>query len=222
MEDWDPSIPVQALFNKIKKSADLLEAAEEPLSDKQLVRYAYDTILKTACFSDPLKTWRRKTAADKTWANFKPFMETEYDDYLEDVEANAGSAFQANSAVQDETLTVLKDIAENVSSDRTHLANLAKENATLKTLTTTLKETLSTIETQLKTITTRLTALEKTKSPSNTRNSGGKRKPTFFCWTCGINFSHGSDKCKICVPGHDVAATWTDRKNGNQTDRTTK
>ena len=45
LEDWDPSVPVQALFNKIKKSADLLEAAEEPLSDKQLVRYAYDTIL---------------------------------------------------------------------------------------------------------------------------------------------------------------------------------
>ena len=161
LEDWDPSVPVQALFNKIKKSADLLEADEEPLSDKQLVRYAYDTILKTACFSDPLKTWRRKAAADKTWALFKPFMETEYDDYLEDVEANSNSAFQANSAVQDETLTLLKDIAEIFSNDRDHLANLAEKSATLKNLTMTLQAILSNIETQLKTITTQLTALEK-------------------------------------------------------------
>ena len=49
-------------------------------------------------------------------------MEIEYDNYLEDVEATTGSAFQANTVVQDETLTVLKDIAKNVSNDRTHLA----------------------------------------------------------------------------------------------------
>ena len=92
-EAWDPSIPVQSLFSKIKRAADLLEAAQEPLSDKQIVRYAYDSILRTTCFSDPLKTWRRKSLAGRTWANFKPSMVKEYDDYLEDVEATAGSAF---------------------------------------------------------------------------------------------------------------------------------
>ena len=143
-------------------------------------------------------------------------MEIEYDDYLEDVEATAGSAFQANAVVQDETLTVLKDIAENVSNDRTHLANLAEENATLTTLSKTFKETLSTIETQLKTINNRLAALEKNKSQPNKRNAP-KKKFKFYCWTCGINNSHGSEKCTICAPGHDSASTWSDRRSGNQT-----
>ena len=73
-EPWDPSVPIQSLFSKIKKSANLLEAAEEPLSDKQMVRYGYDAVLKTICFSDALKTWRRKAAADKTWVLFKTSM----------------------------------------------------------------------------------------------------------------------------------------------------
>lgn len=44
-EAWDPSVPIHSLFSKIKRFTDLLEAAQEPLSDKQLVRYDYDSIL---------------------------------------------------------------------------------------------------------------------------------------------------------------------------------
>ena len=65
-----------------------------------MVRYGYDAVLKTTCFSDALKTWRRKAAADKTWVLFKTYMAKEYDDHLEDVEAAADQPFNsANSAV---------------------------------------------------------------------------------------------------------------------------
>ena len=69
-EPWDATTPFQVLSARIKKSADLVEAASEPFSDPQLVRFAYDAILKTGVFSVSLRVWRRKPAATKTWANF--------------------------------------------------------------------------------------------------------------------------------------------------------
>ena len=37
-EPWDPTTPLQALFSRISKAADLVEAAEEPFLDNQLMR----------------------------------------------------------------------------------------------------------------------------------------------------------------------------------------
>ena len=217
-ETWDPSVPIQSLFSKIKKCADLLEAAEEPLSDKQMVRYGYDAVLKTGCFSDEMKKWRRKDPTDKTWVLFKVYMAKEYDDHLEDVEAGTDQFNSANSAVQDETLGILKDLAFNASSDRENLANLSEANVTLQTLVTTLKTSLSKIEGQLTNVSNRLTALEK-KNPTATAG-GGTEKKKFYCWTCGVNWNHGSKLCTVQKPNHDRTAWWRDRKGGNETDNT--
>ena len=51
---WDPTTPVQTLFTQIQKAADLVEAAGDAFTDKQLVRYGYDAVLKTSSFTDAL------------------------------------------------------------------------------------------------------------------------------------------------------------------------
>ena len=56
---WDPTTPVQNLFTQIQNAADLVEAAGDPFTDKQLV-------LKTASFTDALRAWRCKNEADKS------------------------------------------------------------------------------------------------------------------------------------------------------------
>ena len=78
---------VQMMLSRIKKSTDLLDSAEEPYSDKQMVCIAYDAVLKTGVFSKFLKEWRQKEATDKTWANFKKYTADEYNDYLGDESA---------------------------------------------------------------------------------------------------------------------------------------
>ena len=218
-EPWYPSVPIQSLFSKIKKSADLLEVAEEPLPDKQIVRYGYAAVLKIACFLDALKTWRRKAPTDKTWVLFKTYMAKECDNHLEGVEVAADQPFNsANSAVQDETLVILKDLAFNASSDRENLANLSEANVTLQTLVTTLKTSLSKIEGQLTNVTNRLTALEKWKTSAPT--SGSTEKKKIYCWTCGVNWNYGSKLCTIQAPNHDRTAWLRDRKGGNEKDNT--
>ena len=76
---WDPAVPVQVVFNRIREAQDLVTRGENPFSDAQMLKFGYDTVLKTACFGDSLKAWRRKASADRTWANFQPYMVDEYD-----------------------------------------------------------------------------------------------------------------------------------------------
>ena len=76
-ENWDSTTPFQVLSARIKKAADLVAASEEPFSDLQMVRFAYDAVLKTGVFSEALQVWRRKLVAQKTWINFQTFMVTQ-------------------------------------------------------------------------------------------------------------------------------------------------
>ena len=54
---WDPSTPIQVVFNRIRETQDLVTRGENPFSDAQLLKFGYDTVLKTACFNDGMKTW---------------------------------------------------------------------------------------------------------------------------------------------------------------------
>lgn len=106
------------------------------------------------------------------WPNLKPFVVKEYDDYLENVDATAGLAFHADSNIQDETLSILKDFTINVTNDRENLGKLSEANVTLHTLSDqTLQDTLKKVEGQIKSIANRLATLEKkqTGAPTTTR-----------------------------------------------------
>ena len=54
-EPWDPTTPIQALLNKIKHSAHILDTAKEPYTEQQHIRLAYNAVLQTGVFRDALK-----------------------------------------------------------------------------------------------------------------------------------------------------------------------
>ena len=137
---------VQTLFTQIQKCANLLEAAEDPFTDKQFLRFAYNTVLKTGCFVDGLKAWRRKNALDKKYPLFKVYIVEEYTDYLEDImPSNANNPFQASNVVQDKTLDTLNKIADSIMSDRKQINAVAEANSILSTATSTAKEEIKTL-----------------------------------------------------------------------------
>ena len=81
---WNPTTPVQTLLNQISKEVDLVEAAEEPFSDKYFLLYRYDAVHGTGVFTDSVKVWRRKSITAKKWTAFKTYMIDKYNNYLED------------------------------------------------------------------------------------------------------------------------------------------
>lgn len=142
---WDVTTPVQTMFSHIQKCADLLEAARDPFTDKQLLCYAYDAIFNTGCFVDGLKAWRRKNERDKTYPLFKLYMAEEYTDYLEDMTSNANNPYQASNVVNDETLDTLNKISDSITSDRQQITEVAQANSILSTANSTVKEEIKTL-----------------------------------------------------------------------------
>jgi len=41
------------------------------------------------------------------------------------------------------------------------------------------------------------------------------KRPIYYCWTHGGNFTHASAKCNVKAPGHQPTATMTNKMGGN-------
>ena len=75
-------------------------------------------------FSNDLCKWRRKAAADRTWANFKPFMTKRYSEWRQEHVNTAGSKYSTVNAVHYEepefeqrTIDAIANLATATASD---------------------------------------------------------------------------------------------------------
>ena len=75
---YDPTSPVQTVFNKIKSFQDLCTLLQKPKTDGQLVTLGYLIFSKTRLFMDALKTWNEKADSDRTFTKFKTHMRNEH------------------------------------------------------------------------------------------------------------------------------------------------
>ena len=65
---WSPTQPIEDLWNQIKR-CQRCAAAHDPISNLMAIRSATTNLTNSGVFTDALKDWRKKTAADQTWAN---------------------------------------------------------------------------------------------------------------------------------------------------------
>ena len=228
---WDPAVPVQVVFNRIREAQDLVTRGENPFSDAQMLKFGYDTVLKTACFGDGLKAWSRKASADKTWANFQTYMVDEYDDYLEDQNAEVANPYaQANMVSDDTTLSTLTDIHDRIVSDRGTLSTLQQVNSVLSTENATLKEKVKNLETRMNTAFQKLGNIEeKLKSQGKDKQPGAPRtdqrhpqknfskytRRPKYCFICGLQPWHEGKDCPLDHPLNKKEATAENMMGGN-------
>ena len=138
---WYPTTPIQTLFHQTQCAQDLVEAAGDLYTKKQLVRFGYDEVLHTGVFTDGMQLWRRKVSSAKTWAAFKSFMVEEYKDYLDDVVSKRNNPFNQESHVmQQETLATLTEIAKKFNNEPLTVTKMGEANSILSTANTTFKE----------------------------------------------------------------------------------
>lgn len=72
--DFNPSLPVDTVFNKINKFITLSKNAGRPLSQPLAVALAMLVIKKTGVFSRHIVDWNRRPANQRTWLDFKTFF----------------------------------------------------------------------------------------------------------------------------------------------------
>ena len=68
---FDPSLPIDILFNAIETFTDIAEAARAPLTQIQCINIAYVILKKSNTFSTYLIKWDAKPEIQKTWIQFK-------------------------------------------------------------------------------------------------------------------------------------------------------
>ena len=75
---YDPTQPVDTVFNKINWFQDLCNLCNNQKSDRQLVQLSYIIFNRSKAFMDVLLKWNKKPHNEKTYNNFKKHMREGY------------------------------------------------------------------------------------------------------------------------------------------------
>ena len=208
---YDPSKPIDILFNRISKYATVADVAGSPETPTQLINMAFIILTKTGIFAHDIRTWHAGDADQKTWPNFKThFKEAQKPLRMTGGTVNELGLHGANamveqiidgirqqSVLEQDTIT---DTQMNAQFE--HIANVAAQNATLF-------EKMTEMITQMKEI-------QKEVLPGRKPTDRGKREPKQkqYCWTHG-SCAHAGKDCRMRKEGHKDAATFNQLMGGS-------
>ena len=221
---YDPSRPVDLIFNQITKFKELCELCHNTKTDVQLVQLAYLIFNKSRIFMDALKDWNKKATVDKTYDNMKQHMRAHYQDLkqvgaltVEDSALNdRANLLQEVTRTQEQFATDLKnDLQEQLKTNMVdamlllqqqapHLSDTDTSTVTADSMNSaTTTATLQTILNNMKTLQDEIATLKAQPSaPSQQDKSINPRtgKPwKRYCWTCGC-CPHSSRYCPNKAP----------------------
>ena len=212
---YDCNLPIETFFDQIEDAVEFASAGNAPFTPIQVVNTAFNTIASTGMFQDDCKLWKRKPAAQKTWAQFKIDFTIAHAELMESSQTARSTGYQANNAteVQHETVAAISNLANATQADR---ASMAALTSTVTILTT----DLSSANDKLVKALARITVLEKELATKGGRTGTGSPPKTFsrthYCSTHGPKSGHPSDKCKKLGPDHNNVATNSNRLGGRE------
>ena len=235
---YDPTQPIELLFDQFDDAIELAAAANAAYTGPQIVAYAYNTILQTGLFTDACRDWRRRPAAQKTWPAFKADFSLAHQEMRESQTTTQEAGFHSANAAVDfhqQTFEALANLATATESDRSAVSNLTGTNSAL---TLQLSATNAKLDTALADIAALRLELTSSRAGNYSRNVNGDgnwsnngnrnhtRAPTVrkyfnknYCWTHGyhVHRNHASQTCEKPKAGHRKLATRANTMNG--TDR---
>jgi hypothetical protein len=68
---YNPSLPIDVIFNSIVALVELAEAAAVPYSEQQQLTIAYNILNRSGRFVSDIKELKRRPAIEQNWINFK-------------------------------------------------------------------------------------------------------------------------------------------------------
>ncbi len=73
-EPWNPDTPIADLWTRVSMAQAFAATSTSPITDDVALIRTYAVLRKSGVFEMAIEQWAEKTAADKTWANFKTFF----------------------------------------------------------------------------------------------------------------------------------------------------
>ena len=210
----DVNPPIEVFYKQIEDAMEFADAGQTPYSPEQILSIAYQGIFRTGIFADDCTIWKRKSAAYKTWEQFKLDFRVAYKEYNEALDiAPRAAGFHAEDYVDphESTIDAIANLATATTADRTAVANLTDTNASLTKSLAKSTEKLVAALTQVSNLTKQLADLRSNNAP--------RGEPPFerkhYCWTCGYRSAHSSWNCTTPAVGHQKRAKVADTMNGS-------
>lgn len=143
-EPIDATQTIDVFFKHIDDCMQYAGDGQVPYTIEQTLQTVYHAVSTSGYYTDACKIWRKKTAADKTWANFKTFFAEEYHDLKEQQKVNTTQTnFHGANEVTDISMA-LDNLAMAATTDRDIVAQLTLSNKQLIEINTTLTAQLKT------------------------------------------------------------------------------
>lgn len=98
--NYNPSLPIDSIFNAVTALSELAEAANIPYSKQQQITIAYNILNRSGRFVTDIKEWKRKPVADRTWPNLKLHFRRAHDELRETSNETLQAMQHANIAQQ--------------------------------------------------------------------------------------------------------------------------
>lgn len=238
--DFNPTMPIDTVFNKITQFMTLSTRAGKPITPQQAISLAMLVIKKTSVFSIHITDWNRRPLQQRTWRVFKTFFRNAQ---LELRESNSLTSQQAllqmnaNMVAEQVTQPLLQHPVFHMEEPAP-----AEEPAPPPTPAPAphqINNTGSNIETMMQQLMQMMINQQQTppqqpqyQQQQQYRGGGGRgggcyggrgerggrgRGPIIFnkyCWTHGL-CTHTSAKCRNRAQGYKENATLTNRMGGS-------
>jgi hypothetical protein len=226
---YDPSQPIEVLFDQIEDAVELADATSAAYTTPQIIAIAYNCLFQTGLYTEACRDWRRQAVGYKTWPQLKIDFALAHQELRESQVTSQGAGYHGANftyEMQEDTAIALANLATATASDRSAVSQLSTTNSQLSTqlaaMSTQLNTALAEIA-QLK------TTIQQPPRPNETPRPPTSRPPlvrkwfnTNYCWTHGyhVDDEHTSATCKFPKPGHQHDATRANTKNGKPWNKT--
>jgi len=223
-------------INMLEEAQRKLTRAKIPMLDDNLLAIASTAVLASGHFPRPTDEWEALAPAAKTWAAWKTHYRAAHIARKRQMlaagnapttqgTANAVTAVD-DAAISEDTLMRLDGYLDNLAAaattERTTLAQLIENNATLTASITSLTASVASLTAAYAILaaggdhTPKATGHNK-QQPQGNGKKQGNWVPKGYCWTHGYGVVHGHDSgtCKFKAQGHKDAATRANTMNGS-------
>ena len=200
---YDPTLPIETLYDQIEVAVDFADAGKAPYTNAQVLARAYNIVLQTGLFTDACREWRNKPLMDKTWENFKLHFALAHRDLRQQQTTAQQSGFhtanQVLATIHQDTTSAIEELTNATIADRAQYTQIRDDVAALT-------NSIKLLQMQLEAVTANQT------SRKNRNNN-----TTSYCWTHGRtkNPKHTSATCKNRAEGHKEEATLSNRLGGS-------
>lgn len=72
--EYNPNLPIELLWNNVAECVIFADDGRSKITDQQILDAAVAAVTASGVFLDEIKDWKKTPFVDRTYTNFRPFM----------------------------------------------------------------------------------------------------------------------------------------------------